>query len=158
MKKLLVLATVSATVYGAWQLFDRDDARPATDGALVTDRVWLDRLPRGERDTINVFLTITDESLGVFQAGSRWRGAYELFTFEAHGGELRVLYPQTGERESLHAKVTTCNEGAMDYCLELKGGSRGVQRYYSMKGWEIDGSADVEAARAKAAAILSQPR
>ena len=25
----------------------------------------------------------------------------------------------------------------MDYCLEMSGGSRGVKRYYSRRGWEV---------------------
>ena len=28
----------------------------------------------------------------------------------------------------------------MDYCLELTGTNRGVKKYYSRKGWEIDGN------------------
>ena len=33
----------------------------------------------------------------------------------------------------------------MDYCLEMTGASRGGTHYYSMKGWELDGAADVHA-------------
>lgn len=142
MKKLLVLALISGTAYGAWNVLGGSDA---THDVTATDRLWLDRLPRGELDTINVFVSITDESIGVFQAGSRWRGAYELFQFEAHDNQLQIVYPQTGERERVTAKVTACGERGMDYCLDLDGATRGVKRYYSMKGWEIDGVDGVDA-------------
>lgn len=143
MKKLLVLAVISGTVYGAWNVLggDGDD-----DPVTAVDRLWIERLPRSERDTINVFVSISDDSIGVFQAGSRWRGAYELFQFEANGDQLQIVYPQTGERERVTAKVSACGErGMMDYCLDLEGSSRGVKRYYSMKGWEIDGVEAIDA-------------
>lgn len=143
MKKLLALALISGTAYGAWNVFggDGDD-----DPVTAVDRLWIERLPRSERDTINVFVSISDDSIGVFQAGSRWRGAYELFQFEAHGDQLQIVYPQTGERERVTAKVSECKErGMMDYCLDLEGSSHGVKRYYSMKGWEIDGVEAIDA-------------
>jgi hypothetical protein len=102
-------------------------------------------MPRNERDTIQVFLTIEEDSVGVFQQASGWKGAYELFQYEGHGGELRVVYPHTGERETIKAKATKCSDAGFDYCLELAGGSRGVKRYYSMHDWEIGSLRDVDA-------------
>jgi hypothetical protein len=124
------------------------DGGAASDPRLVLNRVWLDHMPRNERDEINVFGAVTRQPLGFFQAASRWKGCHEVFQYEAHEGELRVLYPHTGERERIRARAWSCHERDMDYCLELSGASRGVKRYYSRKGFEIGASASVEEARA----------
>ena len=90
MKKLALLIIVGSLVAGVWR-WTRSE--PPVDGAsrLVTDRIWIDRLPRNERDTINVFGALSEQSVGVFQATSQWRGSFEAFRFEASGGEIRVL-------------------------------------------------------------------
>ena len=82
--------------------------------------------------------------MGVFQAASRWKGEFELFRYEKHGDELRVVFPQTGTRDRVKARATECNRGGMDYCLELEGSSRGVKKYYSREGWDIGNVRDVE--------------
>jgi len=154
MKKLLVMAALGAAGYGVyhWQA-----SAPSTHKDLVENRIWIDHMPRGERDTIQAFVTIGDESVGAFQSASVWRGAYELFRYEGHGGELRVVYPQTGERETLRARATSCGKDGWDYCLELDGGSRGVKRYYSMRDWEIGSMRDVDA-RLRALGTQSRDR
>jgi hypothetical protein len=146
MKKLLVLAVVSMVAVGGYKW--RSSSSPKSeiaDNKLAFDRVWIDHIPRGERDVINVFALITDQPFGLFQATSAWKGSFEAFRYEANEGEVRIVYPQTGEREKVKVRAKTCNEGQMDYCLELEGASRGVKRYYSRKGWEIDSRARVDA-------------
>jgi len=92
-----------------------------------------------------VFAAVSEHAVGLFQATSQWRGAFEAFRYEASGGELRLVFPQTGDRETVRAKARRCSEGGMDFCLELDGASRGVKRYYSREGWEIRGSHDLDA-------------
>ena len=138
-KALLVLSLVVVAVVTLWKLRGHHDVAPSDD-SLLLDRVWLDHMPRNDRDTINAFLAITDQPLGIFQAASQWKGNYELFRYEASGDEMRLVFPQNGDREKVTAKARRCNERGMDYCLELDGSKRGVKRYYSRKGWEIDGN------------------
>jgi hypothetical protein len=144
-KKLVILAALTGVAFGAYRLTrSGDDKKPtaveAVDGEqLVLDRIWIDHLPRNDRDTIQAFAAISEEPFGVFQAASTWKGGYELFRYEARGNELRIHYPQNNERETVRHKARACSENQMDYCLELDGGSRGVKRYYSRKGWEIEG-------------------
>lgn len=146
MKKILIVAALAGAAVGIWHWHHADSVIETTDAKLVADRIWLDHLPRNERETINVFILLSEESVGVYQASSMWKGAYEGFRFELGNDELRVVFPQTGEREKVRVKARRCKEQGMDYCLELDGGSRGVRRYYSREGWEI-GSLD--AGRAK---------
>ena len=143
-KPLLTLALLGTVSFGAYRLLRSDEAKPAAAPVaqeteqLTLDRIWIDHIPRNERDTIQVFAAITEEPFGVFQAASQWKGAHELFRYEGHGNELRIIYPQNNDRDSVKHKASRCNEGSFDFCLELSGNSRGVKRYYSRKGWEIE--------------------
>jgi hypothetical protein len=141
-KPLLILALMGTVSYGAYRMLGssetKSEAPVAQDGEqLVLDRIWIDHIPKNDRDTVQVFVAISEEPFGVFQAASSWKGAYELFRYEAHGNELRVVYPQTNSRETVKHNAKRCSENQMDFCLELSGG-KGVKRYYSRKGWEIE--------------------
>lgn len=151
-KALLALVAIAGTGYGVSRWHGGDAPTAPTQGDVsVTDRLWIDHLPRGERDVIQIFVAITEEPMGVFQAASRWKGEFELFRYEQHGGELRMLFPQTGTRDRVRAKATECNRNGMDYCLELEGSSRGVKRYYSREGWEVGSVRDIDALAQKLA-------
>lgn len=158
MKKLLVLAVVSTCAFAGWRVLrggDGDGAVAAHDGGrLVLDRIWIDHMPKHDRDQISAFIAITDEPIGAFQTASAWKGHFELFRHETHGGEIRILYPQDNHREKVKAKAERCDREGFDYCLELHGASRGVSRYYSRKGWEIDGAAGPAELRARVEALL----
>jgi hypothetical protein len=137
MKKVLLVVLAVIAAASLWST--RHHADSSVDKSLVTDRLWIDHIPRNERDTTEVFVAVSEHSVGVFQAASQWRGNYEVFKFEASGGELRLVFPQTGNRETVRAKARRCKESQMDFCLDLDGASRGAKRYFSREGWEIDG-------------------
>ena len=160
MKKLLVLAVVSTCAFAGWRVLrggGGDGAGAAHDGGgtQVLDRVWVDHMPRHERDQFSIFVAITDEPVGVFQTRSVWKGHFEMFRHETHGDEIRILYPQDHHRERVTAKARKCSEDGFDYCLELDGASRGVRRYYSRKGWEVDGAVRPEQLGARIEAALA---
>lgn len=151
MKKLLILAVISTCAFAGWRVLRGGGGQAAAHdgGGLVLDRIWIDHIPTHDRDQISVFAALTDEPIGVFQTASAWKGHYELFRHEASGGEIRILYPQDGHRERARASARKCGADGFDYCLELEGASRGVKRYYSRKGWEIDGAARLDELRAR---------
>ena len=154
-KPVLLVVAVAVAVVSLWSW--RCASAPVIVGRrLVTDRVWLDHIPRSERDTIQVFAAVSDHAVGVFQAMSQWRGEYEGFRFEASGGEMRLVFPQTGNRETVRVKAWRCDEGGMDFCLELDGASRGAKRYYSRKGWEIDSARNLDAIAHRLDAVRAQ--
>jgi hypothetical protein len=146
MKKLVLLAAVVGIAYGGWKWKTSSPAVSDRAGIKVTDRFWIDRLPRDERDKINIFATISRQPVGIYEVRSMWTGAFEAFRYELSGNELRVLFPQTNTREKLTVNARRCNEKGMDFCLDVSGGSHGVQHYYSREGWEIRDLGDVEAA------------
>src|SRR5690349_15416482 len=123
MKKLIVLAALSVAAVFAWPSHH--------EKSILKDRLWIDHMPRGERDTIDVFAVITRQPIGTFQKTSAWQGSYETFKVVAR----------------------TCNERGMDFCLEISGASRGAKKYYSREGWEIGDTNEIEA---KLAAIAHE--
>jgi hypothetical protein len=139
--KLLGLVAAAVATYGVWHWHHRG-AEPADEASapskLVVDRLWIDHMPKSETDPVNVFLLVDDAAVGVFQKSTMWVGQYEMFQFELNKDTLRVRYPQTREREDITTTATECKQRDWDYCLELKNSSRGVTRYVSRKGWEID--------------------
>ena len=152
-KPLLVLILVSVAVVSVWKLRGRGESE--NESNLVLDRVWVDHMPKHERDITHFFVAITDEPFGIFQSSSAWKGAFELFRYEANGDEIRIVYPQNGDRERVKTKASKCSDQGMDFCLELDGSTRGVKRYYSRKGWEIDHAATPDQVRAKLEQIES---
>ena len=139
----VVLVSLMAVAAWRWHRSGGDASMDAAhDDSLVVDRLWIDHLPRNDRDTVNIFLAIDEESVGVFQATSAWHGVFDIFRFEHDGDQLRLVFPQDGTREKVRARARRCDAGEMDFCLELTGSGHGVKRYYSRKGWEIDAHAD----------------
>ncbi len=160
MKKLLIVALIGTVGYGGYRMMSKSSTKTAQpvvadSEQLVLDRIWIDHIPRNDRDTVQVFAAISEEPFGVFQAASTWKGQYELFRYEARGSELRIVYPQSNERETVRHKARRCSENQMDYCLELDGGTRGVKRYYSRKGWEIEGGMSAKDVHERAEQLVS---
>jgi len=153
--KLVGLVAAVAATCGVWhwhgnRATEVDDA----SAKLAFDRLWIDHIPRGETDKLNLFVALSEEAVGVFQQASAWQGNYDLFRFEANGNEIRAFFPQTKERERLTVRTRECHDiEHIDYCLDVSGGSHGVKRYYSAKGWEI-GDATLPAAIAHADALV----
>ncbi len=137
MKKLLFILLLLLAAYLLWRWW-RSDVTVAHGEKVFYDRLWVDHLPTGETDTIRVVAAITEQPVGIHQSASAWRGDYEIFRYEPRGdGKLLALYPQTREREEVRYEAAPCQVREFDFCLELKGSSRGVKKYYSQRGWEI---------------------
>ena len=154
-KPLLLVIVASVAVASVWS-WTRTREPAAAGNRLLADRIWIDHLPRSDKDTINVFVAVSEHAIGVFQATSQWRGSFEAFRYEASGPELRLFYPQTGDREAVRVKAKRCAEQGMDFCLEIDGASRGVKKYYSREGWEIRGAQGPGAVTQRIEALRAQ--
>jgi hypothetical protein len=149
---LLSLIVVGALAFARWSMDDGD----ASDPALVLDRIWVDQLPRKPTDVVNAFAAVTQQPMGIFHSGSQWKASFEIFTYtyKGSGNELRIVYPQSNEDEKVKVRAWACRERGMDYCLELKGASRGVKRYRSRKGMEIGEATRPEQLRGRLESII----
>jgi len=157
MRKILIVTAAlvgAASVTYRWQCTSPSPiVTTEHDGRLVKDRLWIDHIPRSETDKMNVFVALSQRPrqppVGIFEQVSMWEGHFEAFRYEQHEEEWRIVLPQSGDKETLIINGSECHEGGMDYCLEVRGASRGPARYYSRKGWEIRDLEAVEAMRAK---------
>lgn len=145
MKKLLLATLVLGAIAFVIVRRSGNNDSPAKDDTVLSahmalDRIWIDHIPRNDRDIFNIWVAITEQPFGIFQATSQWKGNFELFQYESHGDEIRIVYGQTGEKEKAKLKATKCDEKGFDYCLTIDGASRGVKKYYSMEEWIIEGS------------------
>lgn len=155
MKKLVlvaVLASIGGVAVYKWKSAPRAEA---TDAKLVTDRIWIDHMPRNDKDIVQIFAAISDNSIGVFQSGSQWTGQFEIFRYELSGDDMRMVYPQTNSREKATVRARKCNENRMDFCLEIDGASRGVKKYYSREGWEL-GAGDLDSVKHRVDQVVEQ--
>lgn len=110
----------------------------------LMNRVWVDKLPAGDREKVSVLVVIDDddEPFGVFQERSAFQGDFDVFTHTIQGDALKITMLQQGAKATLRYKAVACKEREFDFCLELQGSPRGPVRYYSRKGWEVDAAAD----------------
>jgi hypothetical protein len=137
MNKLLVVAGVAALGVGAWRVKAHYDTTDGGGNKLLVDRVWIDHVPRSEREMVNVFLMFSEHKVGVFDVRSAWTGSFEAFKYSRGDGKLDAVFPQTGSKEQYSIKVRTCSTDGMDYCLDIDGGKHGVKHYYSKKKWVV---------------------
>lgn len=144
MKKLALFTVVVAGAVVGYRQFHHAAPAHAHHAHLVQDRAWLDHMPTNDRDSVNVFVALTQQPVGVFQAASFWRGQYEAFRYEQKGDEIRILFPQTGNKETITVTAYECSDGGFDYCLDVKGASHGPKRYYSREEWVIDSPAKMD--------------
>jgi hypothetical protein len=144
MKKwpLVVVAAVMPLIY--WR-GHHGGTQAAKDGERVdvANQLWIDHLPKSQREMIELFVVLRDEGAGIFDQRSSWKYAGEVFTYtRGDKARLDVTFPQTGAREQLTWKAKACDTRDFDYCLEVSGGSHGVKKYYSRKDWEIGSLSD----------------
>jgi hypothetical protein len=148
-KPLLILGLVVAGVLALarWKMGGNGDVS-------VFDRIWIDQLPSNPKDTGNAFVAITKRPMGVFQSASQYKASFEIFSYKVSGDELQIVYPQTDDKEKVKVRAWKCKERDMDYCLELSGSIRGVKRYRSRRGWEIDASTQLEKVLSRVESIV----
>ena len=144
---ILGLVVVGVLILAIWTTGPRGDVS-------VFDRIWIDQLPSNPKDTGNAFVAVTKQPMGVFQSASQYKGSYEVFSYKASGDELQVVYSQTDDQEKITARASRCKERDMDYCLELSGATRGVKRYRSRRGWEVDKSTPLEQVLSRVESIV----
>jgi hypothetical protein len=144
---ILALVVVGVVVLVSWKL--------GGDGAVsVFDRIWIDQLPSNPKQTGNAFVAVTKQTMGAFQSASQYNGSFEIFSYVASGDELQIVYSQTDEKEKVTVRAWKCKQRDMDYCLELAGSTRGVKRYRSRRGWEIDKSIQLEQVLSRVESIV----
>ncbi len=77
--------------------------------------------------------------MGNYADRTFWTGSWEGFHYHiipSRDGEVELLFGATGKQERVVVRAQTCTTDGFDYCLDITGGSHGVQRYYSRRAWD----------------------
>ena len=142
---LLVLASLIAAI-ALWPSGDEAAQKDSQqieilsteDMSPLSNRIWIDRIPKDERTKIDVFLMFEEPTLGGFSRSSAYEGDWTTFEWEFSKG-LHFHMLQSQKRHKITASVTkgaSCK--VFDYCLTIKGAPRGAKHYGSMEDWIID--------------------
>jgi hypothetical protein len=138
----LFALVAGALVYLVWPGPSSKGALDGGDPSLLTDRVWLEKMPTAPTQHIHVMLALDEAPLGVFQKGSAYQATLEVFEYRVEDGRIELRFPQSDKKATVRYRARACSDQPpFDLCLELsKNPWGGPTRYY--------GFADDEAAAA----------
>jgi hypothetical protein len=140
LKLLGILSILVAVGYGGWQAYER--WRPHSPTERLVGQIWIERVPRDDRDQIHQLLLIEDKArgrLGVTGRSSRWRVRADLLQWRLQGTRLTVRYPQENQRLHFNVRTWRCGREApspFELCLELECNGRRA-RFYSREDWVV---------------------
>ncbi|MEL6345709.1 MAG: hypothetical protein AAFV53_21550 [Myxococcota bacterium] len=146
----LAAAAVGALFFGAELLDEPDAQRPGPGLKLLTNQVWIDHLPRSERDMINqlIFIDKHGQRPGFFVRASVWRQFIERGRWTVGQGQegLQVHFPQNDRRLKMKWRAYECKGKApepFELCLDLTIMGRTL-KMYSTKEWRVEDIDQVE--------------
>lgn len=139
-KSWVNLLLLAGAVLGVWQLGKVFFGGESGSKRLL-NQLWLERMPRDERDMVYATVLIEHEKhrVGVVARGSRWRGYQDAFVWRLEGDRLRARFPQDDKRYQVTVKTWEC-EGQVprpfQLCLEVRNGDQSL-RFFSRKDWVV---------------------
>lgn len=141
-RTLVALATVGTLVLGTYKLGSALLGDDSLSAQRLANQVWIERLPKDDRDMINHLVLVEDgrDRFGAFGKSSQWRHFIEIFRWSREDDRLTLLLPQDRKRLDLGVRVWDCEGEApapFQLCLELSNKSRKVL-YYSRHDWTLD--------------------
>ena len=142
--KLLGLALAGAGVFGLWTLGQGlfgDDEETASAKHLV-NQVWIERMPKDQRDLIAhlVLVDVPEGRVGAAGKSSQWRLLMEMFQWGLEDSRLSVFFPQDRVKAQFSVRTWKCEGEApepFELCLEISSGRRKAT-FYSLEEWHID--------------------
>jgi hypothetical protein len=99
---------------------------------LLTSTPWLDHMPAGESDPIDL-LQLDTRGNGVYVHGSAYRGSYEMFRYEATNDELRLTFLENGARAKTGYRIERMKRKGFDLRLTFTSSPRGPAAYYGFE-------------------------
>ena len=110
-----------------------DPLPPGEAEQLLAERVWLDRLPRSERERFHLALFIPD-GFAYTQHGTVWKGEHEGLIFDVDGDRLELFRPDSGERVTTRFRVERIEHRHADVKLILDQNPVGPREYLGFGG------------------------
>jgi len=145
-KKILLILALAAVFAYFWWTRERERSMvfaPDEGAKMLVNRMWVDHLPRGEREKYTGYL-FSARTFGMHDsAESIYRHLMELFYFKLEGAAVNFQFPHDDRRTSSSFTVERLRDvrGPLDLKLTLKndpqkGGEEGV--YFSSSKWRKD--------------------
>jgi len=134
-----VLFAATGLVGAAWAAQWMLAASPTVD-----NQIWLDRLPRTDRDKVTYFMLLDkpdSEKIGGVQVASVWQRQMDLFTWSRKGSQTRLTFPQDGHVSTLSLKTYACEGQAPEpftLCLDVKAPDGRKGTLYSNENFRLD--------------------
>jgi hypothetical protein len=137
---LVAAAGVGTYKVGVAVLGSSDDDAASTKH--LVNQVWIERMPRSERDMIGHLALVAHPRFKLGGAGrsSQWRHFVELFHWSLEGHRLGLYFPQEEVRGHVQVRTWSCEGEApapFELCLEISANDRKAV-YYSKRDWVID--------------------
>lgn len=134
------LSAHSSAPGGDISALDAEPAKPG-DTALLANRVWIDHMPRSQRDmtTQAIFVDKDGQKIGIVRRASTWRHIGEMFRWDARSsGGLTITFPQIDKSVPLNARAWACKDApkGFDLCMEVSLLGKKA-RLYSNKKWNL---------------------
>ena len=128
-KRLALVFAVSLAAVGL--SYGVRGVQPATEPKEILNRIWFDRLPDTATDEYTIALFFGG-GVGVYETGTRYRGAYDTFEFERRNSELDVKFLQDKRKLTARFTITSCDEKPpFNLCLDFEGTPpKGPKRLY----------------------------
>jgi hypothetical protein len=142
--KVIALALAGACGFGVWkagQALLGDDEAQGTKHAV--NQLWIDHVPRDDRDMITHFVLI-DHPQGQFGAighSSQWRHIIDVFRWQLQRDTLRMFFPQERARAQVQIETWRCEGEApapFELCMKLTNKNGRSFMFYSRDDWKIE--------------------
>ncbi len=118
----------------------------SAENIALENRIWIDHLPKNEKDKFSVFYLVTEDEIGVFSEQSAFTGSFDLcgIITAPTKSEVGLVMLQSDKKFKLSFKVEKAEKSEFDFKTTLTNTPRGPTVYFSMEGWEIDSKSDAK--------------
>ncbi|MCC7073023.1 MAG: hypothetical protein IT383_17000 [Deltaproteobacteria bacterium] len=147
---LAVAVAVGASIWCAVDSRVSSADAPDDQWAVVQNHLYIERLPRDERDMIHQIVFVDHRDIGRIGArvhASHFRVFIDNFAWSRRGDTLAMKILQTDKSYRGTFRAWSCAGQApapFELCLELREGDR-TRKYFSRKDWIIDKVEDAHA-------------
>jgi hypothetical protein len=108
---------------------------PLTNPRMILNRGWYDSYPEKRTDVLK-FYYFGGGGYGIYEEGSSFRYAVDVFELERQNDKLSIKFLQDGKTAETKFTITRCDDQPyFDLCLDIPDAPRGPKRYYS---WAYD--------------------
>lgn len=140
---LIALTLAAACGFGVYKAGSALIADEAQGTEHAVNQVWIDHIPRNDRDMI-AHMVLVDHREGQFGAigrSSQWRHMIDVFKWQLRGDSLRVFFPQERARGQVKIETWECQGEApapFELCMRMTAKNGESAMLYSRHDWKVE--------------------